>query len=751
MYLRVCFLTKCLGVYVHGQTWFFLQDLMQNAVIKRRPHQRTCFRKTTCSIEQRMKRAQGYLSSIGVDWPAWQRMHSRSSYLGFGFVETILNSRWWYVLISAPTEPYRMGRLYSSDFSSWFWIFWLGNRWQQIHCHMHCYRMARSLLIYAYACLCMFWMLTEWLGFYSHLLWFRKLPSHVFLLLWMFSGPRRIYCNRPKKETGNGDKGLYCPGGGFQALRQKLLTSDEVKCHVCLDLLKGKNFNQVNFDSYVAGELPLPLPPVEPSPSNLGSEGDAANKDEEPQLPPQTSWRDWVANFSPVIELLAPGSFGKALPFRCQVCITKRWPNGKVGDLCIARLGPVKHFLLQHLNSNTHKQNVQRADKEHASAVGPEQQKIDCKGIFLDDSETARHLHKFKPEMELWLSMANFGDHPCTKHEYNLVDNKWHLRSGNCLKQIEKNAANERLLVCEQCLSLGAGDSIVRSAQRFALKYYAAELLSARLFAGEQAATETFQKISETPLYKSAKFKIQDVLKHSTSKLQIWVRAAWTCDSKPSAAVQRFLDTVIQPSLAVSTASVPERLADVSATFEALLKGADCTDEQLINMQVAAAAIKGQFEHHPLLLGLTLQTTRMLEKQERGLTTMRGRRSKESDTAASLIRDSGLQLAVATGNNTLVREFGISKHVGRIAYSELERHSLPSPALALNYPSKLEMNFVLADQRFVRKQGTPKRSLALLGWWRGGEMNYFWIFMEYLLGFTKRDGLGQPMSHPCIL
>ena len=551
----------------------------------------------------------------------------------------------------------------------------------------------------------------------------------------MFSGPRRMYCNQPKKETGKGDKGIYCPDGGFRALQQKLLTSDEVKCNVCLDLLKGKNFNQANFNSYVAAELPLPLPPV-PSPSNLES-GGTADKDEEPRRPPETSWRDWVANFSPVIELLAPGSFGKALPFRCQVCITKRWPNGKVGDLCIGRLKPVKHFLLQHLNSNTHKQNVQRADKENASAIGPEQHQIDCKGFFLDDSEAARHLHKVKQEMELWLSMANFGDHPATRHEYNLVGNKWHLRSGSCLKQIEKNPGNERLPVCAQCLSLGAADSIVRSAQRFALKYYAAELLSARLFAGEQGATETLQKISETALYKSEKFKIQDVLKHATPKLKIWVRAAWTCDSKPSAAVQRFVDTVVQPSLAVSTASVSERLTDVSATFEALLKGADCTDEQLINMQVAAAAIKGQFERHPLLLGLTLQTTRMLEKQERGLTSMRGRRSQESDTAASLIRDSGLQLAVATGNNSLVREFGLSRDVGHIAYSALERLSLPSPALALNYPSKLEMNFVLADQRFLRKQGTPKRSLALLGWWRGDEMNHswnnygiLWIFMD---------------------
>ena len=516
------------------------------------------------------------------------------------------------------------------------------------------------------------------------------------------------------------EKGLFCPTGGFKALQQKLLFSDEVKCNVCLDLLKSRNFNQQLFDSYVATEIPLPLPAPEPEPSTetVEGEGAVAGGDGEPKLPARFDWRDFVRSFAPVIELLPPGSFGKSLPFRCSVCTTGRWPNGKVGDLCIPRMAPVKHFLFQHLNSNTHKQNLLRSEKEVLDAAVPEAAKIECLGIYLDDPEAARHLFKFKPEMELWLSMANFEGSASSKHGYKLISNRWHIRSGACLKEIEKNPANESMPVCEQCYSLGAADSIVRSAQRFALKYYAAELLSARLFAGEQNAQETLQRLSETPLYKSEKFKIKDVLQHATPKLQIWVRAAWTSDSKPSALCQRFIDTVVQPSLGVSTASVPQRLEEVAATFEALVKGNDCTDEQMINMQVASAAIQGQFERHPLLLGLTLQTARMLEKQERGISTMAGRRSKESDTASILIRDSGLQLAVATGNNTLVREFGLSSKAGKFKYSELERLSLPSPALALNFPSKLENNFVIADQRFQRKPGTPKSSLEMLGWCR---------------------------------
>eukprot|EP00435_Cladocopium_sp_Y103_P036042 s1066_g9.t1 len=502
------------------------------------------------------------------------------------------------------------------------------------------------------------------------------------------------------------EKTIWCDAGGFKSLQQKLLKSAEVKCNICLELLKIKDFNQVKFDACVAGErLPLPAP-------HLTTESkDAAAGEQEPVA--HGDWRDYVQTFAPVIELLPPGCFGKSYPFRCLVCTSKRWPKGKVADLCHPRLKTVKHFLFQHLNSNTHIQNLRNSENVVSVPEKPaENAEIECKGIFLDDAAAGRNLAKYRPEMELWLSMANFEEHPSSKHLYNLIANKWHIRSAKCSKKMDEKALNQNLPVCEECYSLGAADSIVRRAQRLALKHYAAELLSARLFSGEQGAQETLQRISETPLYKSSKFKIEDVLAHPTPKLQAWVRAAWASDSKPSAAMQRFMDTVVTPSLGVSMASVPERLAEVAATFDALLKGQDCTDEQMINMQVAAAAIKGQFERHPLLLGLTLQTSRMLEKQERGVTTMAGRRSAESDTAASLIKDSGLQLAVATGNNTLVRQFGLSGASGRFKYSELERVSLPSPAVALNFPSVLENNFVLADQRYPRKQGAPKSSLA---------------------------------------
>ena len=276
-----------------------------------------------------------------------------------------------------------------------------------------------------------------------------------------------------------------------------------------------------------------------------------------------------------------------------------------------------------------------------------------------------------------------------------------------------------RLPLCDQCAQLGSSHSIVRSAQRFAVKHYGAQLLSARLFRGEQAAHETLQTIKATPLYKSRLNKIEDVLAKDTTSLQQWVRCSWTSDWKPSSLGQSFMDTVVQPCLDVSVASVPERLVDCVATFQAMLKGDQISEEQMMHLKVASLAVTGQIERHPLLLGLCLQTQRMLEKQDRGLESMAGRRSKESEAQSAVIRDAALQLAVNTGNNRFVREFGLSSSAARFKYEELNQLSLPSPALAIDRPEDLANNFVLADQRYARKPHSSQRTLAFCGLWMG--------------------------------
>ena len=524
------------------------------------------------------------------------------------------------------------------------------------------------------------------------------------------------------------DKSITCPDGGFLKLQEHLLSQVDVNCEICLRLLKSTNFSQAALDALLAVPSGAEIPAEEPvdapdeGPPGAGESGRAEPDPAEPAA--EFDWQEYVGQFAGIIELLPPGSFGKTLPYRCKVCRSRRWPTGRVGDLCHTRETTLKHFLHRHLDCNSHQANlkkhqglgpgVESAEAEDDSAT------IACQGIFLDDPTTARSLHHFQAEVELWLSMSNPDESPNGKHEYKKVQvgdvKKWHVRSSRCLKEMQSKSHGARPPVCAECFQLGAGDSIVRCAQRYAVKFYAAELLSSRLFQGEVGGQETFDRLSQTSLYKQNRYKCQEVLNHDTARLQIWVRGSWN-DHHMRPECQRFYDLVVNPCLRVSIASVPEKLSEMAATFDLLIRGKQCSDAELINLQVASSAMKGQLERHPLLLGLTLQTARKLEKEERGLTTMAGRRSAESELATALIRDSGLQLACATANNALIKEFGLSGSAGRFKYAELERMSLPSPALALNYPEILENNFVLADQRFVCKPQSNRRSWAVLGHW----------------------------------
>ena len=128
-----------------------------------------------------------------------------------------------------------------------------------------------------------------------------------------------------------------------------------------------------------------------------------------------------------------------------------------------------------------------------------------------------------------------------------------------------------------------------------------------------------------------------------------------------------------------------------------------------MDVKLAAAAISGRLQNHPLIQGLLLQVARMLEKQERGIFTMSGRRSQHTDLERDLVQDAGIQLAVAAGNNALARQFGLSSRSHVISMEVLEKNSLPVPPLSVCFPDTLRQNWVLVDQRNSKAHDAPKR------------------------------------------
>ena len=149
-------------------------------------------------------------------------------------------------------------------------------------------------------------------------------------------------------------------------------------------------------------------------------------------------------------------------------------------------------------------------------------------------------------------------------------------------------------------------------------------------------------------------------------------------------------------------------LCDVVARFTNIIAGGTASEQDMVDLKLAASAASGKLSGHPLIVGLALQCHRKLCKEEKGHADMRGRREQCTPHERELIRDAGLQLCAATGNSRLAMEFGLSQGSGRVNMQQLKEKSLPTPALAVLWPDVLSENFLLADQKYVRPEGSPK-------------------------------------------
>lgn len=216
--------------------------------------------------------------------------------------------------------------------------------------------------------------------------------------------------------------------------------------------------------------------------------------------------------------------------------------------------------------------------------------------------------------------------------------------------------------------------------------------------------------IRSSPLCASGDGKIRELLELDCGKLQYWVRTSWLCDGTGNKQLENYVASCVRPAVKCNLASVPKNMQEITAKFEAIIRGGLASEEDIASFKVACAAAKGELAMHPLVLGLSLQCHRLVEKETRGICHMQGRRSKESPHEAALIADAGLSLAIAGANMSLARQFGVPASALKIDVDELRKLSLPQPALALCFPEVMKENFALADQRYVRERGAPKRA-----------------------------------------
>lgn len=375
-----------------------------------------------------------------------------------------------------------------------------------------------------------------------------------------------------------------CSGGGFARLQVILLEEQETKCEICrkmLDIYKFKSDDlqamvQKYLEGFIEGSELIPEVPQADSTKNEPDD-EEETLDQLPLPKRQRSCNDsaaikaWIAELDPVIELLPAGTFDKKVPYRCTLCRTKKWPDGKVGDAVEWKLNSIKNFIGNHLKSEAHK----RAVREAEAFIYEPQPKLACEGISTCDPITGDKLHDFAEEFEQWASMANFSEH--ARHTYikEANTNSWTIFHSDCEKQVIKdNLASEGgRLACPKCMELGGRRGIVRTVTRFAFKYFAAQLLHIRLYNGDAAVDKLKRNIRASKLYETFESKVEELLKLDNAKLQQWVRASWMSDSRATKTMIDFMNVVIRPCLDVNVASVPDNLGDVSAKFAAILAG----------------------------------------------------------------------------------------------------------------------------------------------------------------------------------
>ena len=75
----------------------------------------------------------------------------------------------------------------------------------------------------------------------------------------------------------------------------------------------------------------------------------------------------WARSLAPDIVILPPGSFGKKYPYQCKICVTRRQPEGKIGDLCRPQAKTIRHFLQTHINSSGHQGNLRQMNPSEES------------------------------------------------------------------------------------------------------------------------------------------------------------------------------------------------------------------------------------------------------------------------------------------------------------------------------------------------------------------------------------------------
>ena len=454
-----------------------------------------------------------------------------------------------------------------------------------------------------------------------------------------------------------------------------LLKGQVPECKICKALLDKKGFNEDELSGYVHNALQelngpekataevhdeQPGEELEKEKECQGQQGDEkeapGSQKEDIQVDVLGPF-EYVERFRPHIELLEPGTLGRKLPYRCNLCKTGGYPNGKIGDFCTPRA--MIGWVDRHCKTHLHQKMLARfeAAKENAGLPPePAEKFVDCQGIFLDDKMTAGHLYEIRREFDIWATYANIKRF--ARHSYVKDQNRdtWCIHAQKCKKTCEPTLSGEP--ICRECLSLGKAKAVWRTVLKFAWKYWPARWLTAKLFHSEEAHAELEQEIRQSGSFIADPVRMEQLMTMPLWQLQQVVRSSWECvpDDWATDASRDFVQICIKPALRINVQTVPKNLAHVAAAFSAAIASGRANEAESANLRIALGCLDGRMDDHPFLQGVALQCLRMVERERRGIESRAGRRGNETCFESELVRDAGLSMAINAGNKRLAQK-----------------------------------------------------------------------------------------------
>lgn len=400
-----------------------------------------------------------------------------------------------------------------------------------------------------------------------------------------------------------------CPGGGFAKLQNSMITDEKHECNICDDMLQAAGFNAATLHELLEkarnNELDKELQKRQPAGRELRFPVPKAAEDEKQdsrkskkrkihvqQEDPDDFVLEVAASFKPHMRLLPRGAHGRRVPYICTLCKSRAQPDGKIGEIGQWKAYAVKHFMMQHYNTVTHEDNLSKLD-----VVEVPRMEVKCEGISLAQDMPGSSLHNFQKEFNLWATYANFAE--AAKHSYtkDMTEGSWLIRSSSCKKTMEENTNCARQ-VCVECIKLTKPNSIVRSPIRFARKYFAANLLSARLFQSEAEVNRVLDEIKSTGLWHREEWKMKEIIQLDNHKLQEYVQRSCLCESYPTESFKQWQATIVKPVMRINVSTIPPQLHNIVAQFTSALHSGALVDTPHCPQFLHFVAL--QFMHHIL-------------------------------------------------------------------------------------------------------------------------------------------------------